>query len=91
VWHRWTYRRRPIAEEKRTQGQRRGRSAVVVGGIIPPQDARALKDAGVAQVYTPKDFALNRIMARSGPHRRSRRPSNVRPAASARNAKITQN
>jgi ethylmalonyl-CoA mutase len=36
---------------------------VVVGGIIPPQDARALKDAGVAEVYTPKDFALNRILA----------------------------
>jgi len=36
---------------------------VVVGGIIPPQDARALKNAGVAEVYTPKDFALNRIMA----------------------------
>jgi len=36
---------------------------VVVGGIIPPQDVRALKDAGVAEVYTPKDFALNRIMA----------------------------
>jgi len=36
---------------------------VVVGGIIPPQDASALKSAGVAQVYTPKDFELNRIMA----------------------------
>jgi (2R)-ethylmalonyl-CoA mutase len=36
---------------------------VVVGGIIPPQDAQALKQAGVAEVYTPKDFALNRIMA----------------------------
>ena len=36
---------------------------VVVGGIIPPQDANALKDAGVAEVYTPKDFELNRIMA----------------------------
>jgi (2R)-ethylmalonyl-CoA mutase len=36
---------------------------VVVGGIIPPQDASALKDAGVAEVYTPKDFELNRIMA----------------------------
>jgi (2R)-ethylmalonyl-CoA mutase len=35
----------------------------VVGGIIPPPDARALKDAGVSEVYTPKDFALNRIMA----------------------------
>jgi ethylmalonyl-CoA mutase len=36
---------------------------VVVGGIIPPHDASALKDAGVAGVYTPKDFELNRIMA----------------------------
>jgi ethylmalonyl-CoA mutase len=36
---------------------------VVVGGIIPPQDATALKEAGVAEVYTPKDFELNRIMA----------------------------
>jgi (2R)-ethylmalonyl-CoA mutase len=36
---------------------------VVVGGIIPPQDASALKHAGVAEVYTPKDFELNRIMA----------------------------
>jgi ethylmalonyl-CoA mutase len=36
---------------------------VVVGGIIPPQDASALKSAGVSEVYTPKDFELNRIMA----------------------------
>jgi len=36
---------------------------VVVGGIIPKEDASALKEAGVAEVYTPKDFALNRIMA----------------------------
>ncbi len=36
---------------------------VVVGGIIPPHDASALKAAGVAEVYTPKDFALNRIMS----------------------------
>ncbi len=36
---------------------------VVVGGIIPPQDATALKSAGVAEVYTPKDFELNRIMS----------------------------
>jgi ethylmalonyl-CoA mutase len=35
---------------------------VVVGGIIPPQDASALKSAGVAEVYTPKDFELNRII-----------------------------
>jgi ethylmalonyl-CoA mutase len=36
---------------------------VVVGGIIPKEDAGALKEAGVAEVYTPKDFDLNRIMA----------------------------
>ena len=36
---------------------------VVVGGIIPPQDASVLKNAGVAEVYTPKDFELNRIMS----------------------------
>jgi (2R)-ethylmalonyl-CoA mutase len=35
---------------------------VIVGGIIPPADARRLADAGVARVYTPKDFDLNRIM-----------------------------
>ena len=35
---------------------------VVVGGIIPPEDAQTLQDAGVAAVYTPKDFELNRIM-----------------------------
>ena len=36
---------------------------LVVGGIIPKEDASVLKDAGVAEVYTPKDFELNRIMA----------------------------
>jgi len=36
---------------------------VVVGGIIPPEDARALRQFGVAAVYTPKDFELNRIMS----------------------------
>ena len=35
---------------------------VIVGGIIPPADARRLAEAGVASVYTPKDFDLNRIM-----------------------------
>jgi (2R)-ethylmalonyl-CoA mutase len=35
---------------------------VVVGGIVPPEDAQRLKDAGVAAVYTPKDFELNRIV-----------------------------
>jgi (2R)-ethylmalonyl-CoA mutase len=35
---------------------------VVVGGIIPDADAPGLLEAGVAAVYTPKDFELNRIM-----------------------------
>jgi len=35
---------------------------VVVGGIVPPEDAQTLKDAGVAAVYTPKDFQINQIM-----------------------------
>jgi (2R)-ethylmalonyl-CoA mutase len=35
---------------------------VVVGGIIPDQDVPLLERAGVAAVYTPKDFDINRIM-----------------------------
>jgi (2R)-ethylmalonyl-CoA mutase len=35
---------------------------VVVGGIIPTADVQRLKDAGVAAVYTPKDFDLGAIM-----------------------------
>ena len=35
---------------------------VVVGGIIPPADERLLLKRGIARVYTPKDFDLNRIM-----------------------------
>ena len=35
---------------------------VVVGGIIPEDDAEKLRAMGVAAVYTPKDFELNRIM-----------------------------
>jgi (2R)-ethylmalonyl-CoA mutase len=35
---------------------------VVVGGIIPPADAGKLREAGVARVFTPRDFALTSIM-----------------------------
>ncbi|HEY1510861.1 MAG TPA: protein meaA [Solirubrobacteraceae bacterium] len=35
---------------------------VVVGGIIPEADAATLREAGVAAVYTPKDWDLNRMM-----------------------------
>jgi (2R)-ethylmalonyl-CoA mutase len=55
----------PLVHEVMARLKENGAAAmpVVVGGIIPPHDAQALKDAGVAEVYTPKDFALNRIMA----------------------------
>ena len=36
---------------------------VVVGGIIPPEDQAVLLAAGVAAVYTPKDFELGTLMA----------------------------
>ncbi|MDN4162777.1 protein meaA [Nocardioides abyssi] len=35
---------------------------VIVGGIIPDSDGRQLLEAGVAAVYTPKDFGLTEIM-----------------------------
>ncbi|WP_138467381.1 protein meaA [Poseidonocella sp. HB161398] len=40
-----------------------GHIPVMVGGIIPDDDAEALRAMGVSRVYTPKDFELNRIMA----------------------------
>jgi (2R)-ethylmalonyl-CoA mutase len=52
---------RDVVARMRTAGL--GDVPLVVGGIIPPEDARALQQAGVAAVYTPKDFELNRIMA----------------------------
>ena len=36
---------------------------VVIGGIIPAEDENVLKQLGIARVYTPKDFELNRIMS----------------------------
>ena len=39
------------------------RVPVVVGGIIPAADAKRLRAAGVAAVYTPKDFEINAILA----------------------------
>jgi len=38
------------------------RVPVVVGGIIPPRDEAALRDAGCARVYTPKDYDLTAMM-----------------------------
>lgn len=39
-----------------------GNVPVIVGGIIPDEDAEKLRAMGVARVYTPKDFELNTIM-----------------------------
>jgi (2R)-ethylmalonyl-CoA mutase len=36
---------------------------VVVGGIIPEDDAEVLRQAGIARVYTPKDFEMLRILS----------------------------
>ncbi len=40
-----------------------GHVPVVAGGIIPEDDAKALKQAGVAAIYTPKDYDLNAVLA----------------------------
>ncbi|RQN08052.1 protein meaA [Aeromicrobium camelliae] len=37
---------------------------VIVGGIIPESDARRLEAAGIAAVFTPKDFGMTEIMGR---------------------------
>jgi (2R)-ethylmalonyl-CoA mutase len=54
----------PLVEEvlNRLRDAGMGDRPVVVGGIIPEDDGRRLREMGVARVYTPKDFELNRIM-----------------------------
>ncbi len=49
-----------VLEELRNAGAEN--VPVVVGGIIPEADAASLRDAGVAAVYTPKDWDLNQMM-----------------------------
>jgi (2R)-ethylmalonyl-CoA mutase len=51
---------RDVMQQLRQEGA--GDIPVVVGGIIPFEDAVTLKAMGVAGVYTPKDFDLNAIM-----------------------------
>ncbi|MBJ3763939.1 cobalamin-dependent protein [Maribius pontilimi] len=52
-----------VTEILRLMGERElGHIPVVVGGIIPDPDAQALRAAGIARVYTPKDFRMNTIM-----------------------------
>ena len=54
----------PLLEElmARLKAEGLGHIPVVAGGIIPQDDAKRLRALGVARIYTPKDFELNRIM-----------------------------
>ncbi|WP_026758172.1 protein meaA [Sediminimonas qiaohouensis] len=54
----------PLMEELMSRLAAAGLSdiPVIVGGIIPEEDATRLRDIGIARVYTPKDFELNTIM-----------------------------
>ena len=49
-----------IVEIMKNQGC--GGTPIIVGGIIPDEDHKVLKDSGVRAVYTPKDYSLNKIM-----------------------------
>jgi (2R)-ethylmalonyl-CoA mutase len=50
-----------IVEQLRAAGM--GDVPVVVGGIIPEDDERQLRELGVAGVYTPKDYELSDVMS----------------------------
>ncbi|WP_324753049.1 protein meaA [Roseovarius sp. Pro17] len=54
----------PLVEDlmERMRAAGLGHIPVIVGGIIPEDDAKRLRAMGVARVYTPKDFELNTIM-----------------------------
>ena len=54
----------PLVEDlmQRMRDANLGHVPVIVGGIIPDDDADRLRAMGVARVYTPKDFELNTIM-----------------------------
>jgi len=54
----------PLVEDLVARMRAEGLSDVplIVGGIIPDDDAKRLLEMGVARVYTPKDFELNTIM-----------------------------
>ncbi|MCC1491660.1 protein meaA [Cognatishimia sp. F0-27] len=53
----------PLVEDVMARLRASGLSTpVIVGGIIPEDDAARLRAMGVARVYTPKDFELNAIM-----------------------------
>ena len=55
----------PLVEDvlKKQRDSGMGHIPLIVGGIIPDEDAKRLLAMGVARVYTPKDFELNMIMS----------------------------
>ena len=53
----------PLVTEVMTRLQNAGlKIPVILGGIIPDEDSSTLLELGIARIYTPKDFDLNRIM-----------------------------
>jgi (2R)-ethylmalonyl-CoA mutase len=51
-----------VLDRMRAHGVDPARVPVIVGGIIPERDAERLREAGVAAVYTPRDFDLTLLM-----------------------------
>jgi (2R)-ethylmalonyl-CoA mutase len=51
-----------VIEKLKQEGVDPARVPVIVGGVIPEEDEAKLQELGVARVYTPKDFDLDRMM-----------------------------
>jgi (2R)-ethylmalonyl-CoA mutase len=71
-----------VPETVRLMREQGVEAPVIVGGIIPASDEPYLAEAGVARVYTPKDFELNRIMGEIA-DLVAERARNAAPAGSA--------
>jgi ethylmalonyl-CoA mutase len=52
-----------VLDRLRGEGVDLDRVPVIVGGIIPPEDEKALLALGVTRVFTPKDFDLTKIIS----------------------------
>ncbi|GEM_PF-1908079 len=52
-----------ICDQVRFKAAGLGDIPVIIGGIIPPEDADRLRAAGVVRIYSPKDYQLNDFMA----------------------------
>ena len=51
-----------VVDKLRSEGVDPAQVPVVVGGVIPPEDARKLQEIGIARVYTPKDYDLTSMI-----------------------------